>query len=53
MAYLEACKDEEFDFGNDTDKIEDTMALIHCEYSYCLLHFFKSERAEASLNEAR
>ena len=23
LAYLEACKDEDFDFGNDTSKIED------------------------------
>mmetsp|Transcript_10351 Transcript_10351/g.13995 ORF Transcript_10351/g.13995 Transcript_10351/m.13995 type:complete len:160 (+) Transcript_10351:662-1141(+) len=53
LSYLEATKDEEFDFGNDTSKIEESMALLHCEYSYCLLHFFKSERAEASLNEAR
>ena len=41
LAYLEACKDEEFDFGNETAKLEDTMALIHCEYSFCLMHFYK------------
>ena len=45
--------DEELDEGNDTSQIESTLALIHCEYSFCLLHFFKNEKAEAALNEAK
>ena len=53
MAFLEVTKDEEADWGNDTTKLDETLALLNCEFSYCLLHFFKSERAEASLNEAK
>jgi len=35
LAYLEAVLNEEFDEGNETAKIEETMSLLHCELSYC------------------
>lgn len=53
LAYLEVVKDEELDEGNDTDKIDQTITLLNSEFSYCLLHFFKYEKAEACINEAK
>ena len=53
MAYLEVVKDEELDWGNDTAKLDETITLLLSEQSYCQLHFFKQERAEASLTQAR
>lgn len=53
LAYLEVVKDEELDWGNDTSKLDETVTMLLAEQSYCQLHFFKYERAEASLNEAK
>ncbi len=53
LAYLEVCKFEEQDFGNDTDDLDRAMTLLHCEVSYCQQHFYKNEKAEASLTEAK
>ena len=35
IAFLEAVRDEEMDWGNDTEKLEQTMVFIHCENMYC------------------
>ena len=53
LAYLEVVKDEELEEGNDTAKLDETVTLLLSEQSYCQLHFFKNERAEASLTEAK
>ena len=53
IAYLDVVKDEEAEFGNDTAKLDETMALLHSEYSYCQLYFYKYEGSEASINEAK
>ena len=53
IAYLEVCKFEEQDFGNDTDDLDRVMTLLNCEISYCQQHFYKNEKAEASLTEAK
>jgi len=53
LAYLEVMKTEEEDWGNDIDKLNETIVMLQAEQSYCQLHFYKNERAEASLNEAK
>ena len=46
-------KDEEEDEGNDTNKLDETLTMLLAEQSYCQMHFFKYERAEESINEAK
>lgn len=53
LAYLDVCKDEEEDFGNDTDALDKAIVMLNCEQSYCQLHFYKYEKAEESLNVAK
>ena len=53
LAYLEVVKDEELDWGNDTSKLDETLTMLLVELSYCQLHFYKYERAEESINEAK
>ena len=53
IAYIEAVKDEEEDEGNDTNKLDETLTMLLAEQSYCQMHFFKYERAEESINEAK
>lgn len=53
LAYLEAVKDEEEDQLNDTTKLDDTLTMLLSEISYCQMHFFKYERAEETINEAK
>ena len=53
IAFLEVVRDEEIDWGNDTRKLDETITLLHCEFSYCQLHFYQYEKAEASLDAAK
>ena len=53
LAYLDVCKDEEEDFGNDTDALDKAIVMLNCEQSYCQLHFYKNDKAEESLNVAK
>ena len=53
LAYLEVVRDELLDWGGDTTKLDKTTTLLLSEFSYCQLHFYKYEKAEESLSEAK
>ena len=52
LGYLDVLKEELEEEGDDTSKLESSITMILSEQSYCLLHFYKNEKAEASLTEA-
>ena len=53
LAYLDAVKDELEDEGDDTTKLDETVTVLLAEQSYCQLHFFKHEKAQESINQAK
>ena len=49
----EVFRDELLDWGGGTTKLDKTTTLLLSEFSYCQLHFYKYEKAEESLSEAK
>lgn len=52
LSYLDTLKEELEEEGDSTAKIESSITMILSEQSYCFLHFYKNEKAEACLTEA-